>query len=228
MKFINLLIYSNLAMICMSSCSAPPWMSNIIFSDEKLEFKFLNTSSKPQSDGFLGSSDLFPEGSLEETQSEIIKQKITSSYNVTIPYPILASDLNHLLKGKLKNKGQAIIDVGKKYKICPLFLAAICCHESDNGTSTFAQKYNNVTGQMQLDKSSKKWTPVKFASVDACLVRTASNLKENYIKSGRVSISKIQAKYCPIITNKNNKDYNDPRGVNKYWTSGVTKWMSKI
>jgi hypothetical protein len=189
----------------------------------------INESKDESKDEFIGSDALFPKGLLNSPPLKVLKkQKISSSYDVRVICPVSANELNNLLQGKLKNKGEYIIELSKKYKICPLFLAAVCCHESNNGQSLFAQKYNNVAGQMHLDKSSGKWAPIKFSSVNECLDRTTANLKENYINRGIVTISKIQSKYCPIITNKKSKDYNDPRGVNKYWTSGIQKWMNKV
>ena len=225
MKLIKLLIYSNLALMGICSCSKPSFK----FNSSRPSFNL-----NPERDAIAYSADPIQETVLEDSRSSKAsvqitkKQKISSYYNVTKPSPVTAKDLNKILQGKLRNKGQDIIDVSKKYKICPLFLAAICCHESGNGSSIYAQKYNNVSGQMKRDKSSGKWGPLKFASVNECLNRTAFNLKENYIDDGRITISKIQAKYCPIITNKKSKDYNDSRGVNKHWNSGIQKWMTRI
>ena len=225
MKLIKLFIYSNLALMGICSCSKPSFK----FNSSRPSFNL-----NPERDAIAYSADPIQETVLEDSRSSKAsvqitkKQKISSYYNVTKPSPVTAKDLNKILQGKLRNKGQDIIDVSKKYKICPLFLAAICCHESGHGSSIYAQKYNNVSGQMKRDKSSGKWGPLKFASVNECLNRTAFNLKENYIDDGRITISKIQAKYCPIITNKKSKDYNDSRGVNKHWNSGIQKWMTRI
>ena len=229
MKLIKLFIYSNLALMGICSCSKPSFK----FNSSRPSFNL-----NPERDAIAYSADPIHDTALEESSSkapvgkesvQVTKQqKISSYYNVTKPFPVTAKGLNKILQGKLRNKGQDIIDISKKYKICPLFLAAICCHESGNGSSVYAQKYNNVSGQMRRDKSSGKWGPLKFASVNECLNRTAFNLKENYIEDGRVTISKIQTKYCPIITNKKSKDYNDSRGVNKHWNSGIQKWMTRI
>jgi len=227
MKLIKLFIYSNLALMELCSCSNP--LFKLRNFKANLERDAIAYSADPVSyPTVVVNNSFLKKSSSKKPVQASNKQKISSSYNVTKPYPITAKDLDKILQGKLRNKGQDIIDISKKYKICPLFLTAICCHESSNGSSVYAQKYNNVSGQMKRDKSSGKWGPLKFASVNECLNRTASNLKENYIDGGRVTISKIQAKYCPIITNKKSKDYNDSRGVNQYWDSGIQKWMTRI
>lgn len=223
MKLIKLFVYTNLALFGLCSCSGPL-------------FKFGNSKVNHERDAIAYSADPIQDEVLEPyikssgkaPVQAASKQKISSYYNVTKSYPLTVKLLNKTLKGKLLNKGQDIINISNKYKICPLFLAAVCCHESGNGESVYAKKYNNVSGQMYRNKSTGKWGPMKFSSVNECLNRTASNLKQNYIDEGKTSVSKIQAKYCPIITNKKSKDYNDPSGVNKHWSGGVQKWMNRI
>lgn len=227
MKLIKLFIYSNLTLIGLCSCSRPVFKLHSSKMNPRVDAIAYSTDSTPY-ETIITNNRFFKKSLNKESFEVLNKQKISSYYNVTKPYPITAKELDKTLQGKLRNKGQDIINISKKYKICPLFLAAICCHESGNGSSVYAKKYNNVSGQMKRDKSSGKWGPLKFAFVNECLNRTASNLKENYIDGGRVTISKIQAKYCPIITNKKSKDYNDSRGVNKYWESGIQKWMTRI
>jgi hypothetical protein len=227
MKLIKLFIYSNLALMGICSCSKPSFKFNSSRPSFNLnpERDAIAHSADPMQDEVLTS---YIRSSGKAPVQVASKQKISSYYNVTKPYPLTAKLLNKTLKGKLLNKGQDIINVSNKYKICPLFLAAVCCHETGNGESIYAKKYNNVSGQMYRNKLTGKWGPMKFSSVTECLTRTASNLKENYIDEGRTSISKIQAKYCPVITNKKSKDYNDPSGINKHWTTGVQKWMTRI
>ena len=49
-----------------------------------------------------------------------------------------------------------------------------------------------------------------------------SNLKNNYIDMGLDTIELIQPKYCPIGA------ANDPKGLNKYWVGGVTKYYNEL
>ena len=236
MKFASFLIYSNIAAICITSCSFPQirepmkvgksWLTEL---SADIKEKFQNKAEN--SDFNAPDASLFPEGSLTyfpPTAQKLKTQSISSKYDVRNPTFVTSAQLNKVLVGKLKGKGSSIIKIAKQYGICPLFLAALCCHESAAGTSKYAQDYNNVSGQLKYNKSTGKWSPIYFENVDSCITRTAKNLKENYINSGRISIGKIQQKFCPIITNRKSKDFNDPSGKNIYWTAGVLKWMNRI
>ena len=69
---------------------------------------------------------------------------------------------------------------------------------------------------------------MSFPSVEACLERTAKNLHDNYTTKGRTTVAQIQRKYCPIITDKRSADFNDPQSVNRFWVTGILKWVSRL
>lgn len=171
---------------------------------------------------------LFPDGMLRDYTSTQRHQTASPGYDVTLPATTTPKDLDKLLGGVLKGHGKTIIKTAKRYKLSPTFLAALCAHESANGTSAYARQCNNVSGQLTYSKSAKKWVPIPFPSVEACLERTAKNLHDNYTTQGRVTITQIQKKFCPIITDKTNKGFNDPKNVNRHWTSGLVRWLTRF
>ena len=98
--------------------------------------------------------------------------------------------LNQFLNGVLKGKGRAFYKAQNKYGINATFLIGIANHESGNGTSEVARKYNNVGGM----KSKKGY--IKYPSVEVCIDSIASNLKRNYIDKGLKTPVQISKKYC--------------------------------
>lgn len=140
-------------------------------------------------------------------------QKATDLYQGT------AKDLDKQLSGVLKGKGEKFIELQNKYGISAALLAAICNHESANGTSNAAKEKNNVAGIMS--KASNYSKLQTFDSVDDCLEAMAKNLKNNYINQGRITISQIYEKYCPIGAD------NDPTGLNTSWGSSVARLTDK-
>lgn len=130
-------------------------------------------------------------------------QKATDLYKGT------AEDLNKHLKGVLAGKGQKLLELQEKYGVSAAMMAAIANSESTYGTSPAARNKNNVAGIMSA--SSNYTELATFSSVDACLESLAKNLRNNYINQGRVTVSQIHEKYCPIGAN------NDPTNLNVNW-----------
>lgn len=162
-----------------------------------------------------------------KNKTQVKYKPITASYDVRQNSGVTAEQLNKLFKGVMKGKGAAVIKAGKENNIDPAFLAAIIYQEGGAASnSLYARKYNNVMGR--LYKKNGKWVPMSFVSVDDCISKTAKHLRVNYIDQGRTTVSNIQRKYCPVVTNKKSKDFNDSRGVNSHWKSGVISHMNKI
>ncbi len=130
-------------------------------------------------------------------------QKATDLYKGT------AEDLNKHLKGVLEGKGTKLLELQEKYGVSAAMMAAIANSESTYGTSPAAVEKNNVAGIMSASSNFTKLAT--FSSVDACLEALAKNLKKNYIDKGRVTVSQIHEKYCPIGAN------NDPTNLNVNW-----------
>ena len=114
--------------------------------------------------------------------------------------------LNQFLKGVLKGKGRAFYKAQNKYGINATFLIGIANHESGNGTSEFARKYNNVGGMIY------KKSPIKFKSVAESIDSIASNIKNNYVAKGMRTPAQIGKKYA-----------KDPK-----WPQKIVKHMKKI
>lgn len=127
-----------------------------------------------------------------------------------------------LLDGKLRGKGKAIVVIAKKYGLKPALLAAICVHESARGKSAMANSHNNVTGSLREVKGV--WGPRYYNSIEDCLEATARNLKLNYIDQGLTTLKGIQGKYCPVFASPKSKGFNDPKGLNVHWLTGVGKF----
>lgn len=174
------------------------------------------------------SAALFPDHILVNYKPATKGQAISESYDVRIKSGITAKQLDKVLAGKLKNKGLAFVNAGREYGIDPIFLAALCCHESANGSSRMAISHNNIAGQLKYSKAAKKWLPVSFKSVNESINYLAKSLSNNYLAEGKATIEQIQRKYCPIITDKKSKGFNDPTGINQHWISGIIKWMKRF
>lgn len=184
---------------------------------------------------FIGDADLFPQGLLKDYTPAKVKgvdrvaQKISPKYDIRKISSVTPQQLDAVYKGKLKGKGAATIKIAKKYGIDPLFIAALTIQEAGaQGSSVYAVKYNNVAGRLYRDKKSGKWLPIKFSSVEDCLDSTAKHLKLNYVGQNFYTVTAIKGKYCPDITNKKLKDFNDTKGVNGHWLPGILKHMEKI
>ncbi len=143
---------------------------------------------------------------------------VTQSYDVRQHSIINDNRLNVLLGGVLKGKGQKFIDEARKNDLCPIFFAAICMHESANGTSKFSREKNNVFG---IFKNGKYHT---FENVDECIEYTAKLLGKSKLYAGgkNFTIVGIQRVYCPVGA------ANDPKSLNKFWLQGVIDKMVKI
>lgn len=139
---------------------------------------------------------------------------VTENYDVRQHSVITAARLNMFLKGVLRDKGGLFIRVARDNNICPIVLAAIAMHESADGKSKFAYDRNNVFGIYLRGKYHY------FNSVEECVEYTGKLLGGKLYCGGRnYTVKKIQQIYCPVGAN------NDPRGINKYWLSGVLNKM---
>ena len=142
---------------------------------------------------------------------------ISSNYDVRQHSVITSGRLDMFLGGVLKNKGSLFIEVARKNNICPITFAAIAMHESANGNSKFARERNNVFGIYLKGKYHY------FDSVEECIEYSGKLLGGKLYCGGRnYTIKKIQQIYCPVGAN------NDPRGINKYWLSGVLNKMKTL
>jgi hypothetical protein len=140
---------------------------------------------------------------------------LDKSYSIHNHSVITAARLDMFLAGVLSNKGEVFIREARKNNLCPLFLSAIAMHESANGKSKFARQRNNVFGIYLKGKYHS------FNSVDECIAYSA-RLLAGRIYNKNPTIAGVQKIYCPVGAK------NDPKGVNKYWLSGVLGKMKML
>ena len=110
---------------------------------------------------------------------------------------------------KIKKAAQ---DYGVDWRLA----VAISMHETGNYTSKAFNELNNVGGNF------RNGSLMVFEDLDKGIDFFISNLKNNYIDMGLDTIELIQPKYCPIGA------ANDPKGLNKYWVGGVTKYYNEL
>lgn len=106
--------------------------------------------------------------------------------------------------------------VAQNYGVDWRLAVAISMHETGNYTSKAFNELNNVGGNF------RNGSLMVFEDLDKGIDFFISNLKNNYIDMGLDTIEKIQPKYCPIGA------ANDPKGLNKYWVGGVTKYYNEL
>lgn len=252
-KLIKSLVLTNLFVICLTNCSITPSNKEkkSLLADSELArpapklskarvvekqpgwlASLMETAKKQMKEWSAeeDSSPLFPDGFLKNYSPGKPKKvtKITSGYDVRGDSGVTAEKLDKVFKGKLKGKGKAVVEISRKYGIDPLFVAGLACHEANFGLSRYSFDANNVTGQLYKDKKTGKWKPIQFKSVEECLERTCQRMRDIYFKESRTTISSIGKKYCPQITNKKSKDFNDPRKLNRFWPGKIQEHMNKI
>jgi hypothetical protein len=136
----------------------------------------------------------------------------TSAENVAAP--------TNVFQSKLAGTEPIFVAAANKYGLAPGLLMAISMHETGRGTSEAVKNYNNPGGLM--DPKTDWQTLQKFPTIEAGIDAMAKNLKENYIDKGLTTIAQIQEKYAPIGSK------NDPKGLNKDWTAGVTAFRNQL
>ena len=212
--------------MCLVSCSTT-------FQPRPKTHSLQSAAVVPANPGWLGaltkkvenfhSADLFPRESLGYTppRQVVKKQVISANYDIRKDSGVTAAQLNSIFKGKMRGKGEVVIRIARKHGIDPLFVAGLIVQESGGGTSRYAYSHSNVAGQLKKTKSGK-YVPIQFKNVEECLERVCSRMQTVYIKEGRVVLSRVASKYCPVGAK------NDPRGLNSHWLPGIIRNMKKI
>lgn len=119
--------------------------------------------------------------------------------------------------GGLGQYSQAFYDAGRKHGVDPKLLMAIAMHETGKGTSVAFLGKNNAMGI-----SPNGGGPRAFSSVEESIDYAARLLKKHYLDKGLTTIAAIGRKYAPAGAG------NDPRGLNKHWVSGVSKYYKSF
>ena len=119
--------------------------------------------------------------------------------------------------GGLGQYSQAFYDAGRKYGVDPKLLMAIAMHETGKGTSAAFLRKNNAMGI-----SPNGGGPRTFSSVEESINYAARLLRKHYLDQGLTTIAAIGGKYAPAGAG------NDPRGLNKHWVNGVSKYYKSF
>lgn len=119
--------------------------------------------------------------------------------------------------GGLRQYSQAFYDAGRKYGVDPKLLMAIAMHETGKGTSAAFLRKNNAMGI-----SPNGGGPRTFSSVEESINYAARLLRKHYLDQGLTTIAAIGGKYAPAGAG------NDPRGLNKHWVNGVSKYYKSF
>lgn len=118
--------------------------------------------------------------------------------------------------GGLAAYRDVFMDAAARNGLDPKLLMAIAMHETGRGTSSAFRNKKNAMGV------SDAKGPRSFASVEDSIYFMARQLKKNYLDKGLRTVEQIGAKYAPIGAG------NDPRGLNKHWVEGVSRYMSEL
>lgn len=125
--------------------------------------------------------------------------------------------INKILDGRLKNKGDVIMDASKLYHVDVFRLTAIICQETGFGTDTRSSLYshNNVGGVFKGPRLKH------FRSVDESIYEVARILAD-YKDRGIETLTDIKKIYCPDGAS------NDPTGLNKHWLPNTLKIYNQL
>ena len=122
--------------------------------------------------------------------------------------------------GAFTGKGQSFITIAQEFQIDPVLMASIAFLETGSGTSNAVVGYNNPGGLMN---PATNWsTLLKFDTIEEGLRSMAKTMNRLIHKGGLTSISDLGSAYAPIGAD------NDPRGLNKHWVPGVTKFSTEF
>lgn len=125
---------------------------------------------------------------------------------------------NHLPE-PLKKLSGTFHEQANRYGLDPALLAAISMHETGQGTSKAFRDGNNAMGV------SNESGPVAFTEPGASISKMAkqiatSPLYAKYRQSG--DLADLASVYAPVGAK------NDPRGLNKDWHTGVSKFYKQL
>ncbi len=129
---------------------------------------------------------------------------------------ILANKVDDKILGGLAAYKSVFVDAATRNGLDPKLLMAIAMHETGRGTSSAFRNKKNAMGV------SDAKGPRTFSSVEASIYYMADQLRRNYVNNGLTTVEQIGAKYAPIGAG------NDPRGLNKHWVEGVSRYMNEL
>lgn len=130
-----------------------------------------------------------------------------------------SSLINKSLSGKLSGYGSVFVEAGKKYRVDPIFLAAVAMHETGNGNSKAIRYKKNAMGIYDgRARRTKEFKSIKDSIFEGARIIAG----KNYYEKGRYTVAQIQKVYCPVGAS------NDSGGLNRYWLTGVVDNIKEI
>ena len=204
------------------------YLGNDTYNEKNFVTKFLTSGNKPISLSPIERKVVALEDKLEEEKNYKLEQ---FELNVTLKKEIqrlreqisyednktntIIRVINNNLRGRLAHHGESFYIASKLYNVNPFLMAAICIHETANGTSKLINTHNNAGGLFDGQF-------IRYRTVEESIFDMARRLKRYYIDMGLTDIESIGRKYCPIGAD------NDPTGINVHWVPNVTRLYNNI
>ncbi|WP_316158580.1 MULTISPECIES: phage tail tape measure protein [unclassified Bradyrhizobium] len=116
----------------------------------------------------------------------------------------------------MAGKCDQVVAAAKANGISPALLAAIMAHETGQGRNLSG---NNPGGIM--DPATGMARKMQFGSLDAGISKTASTVAKNWQRAGG-DLGRMGKIYAPVGA------ASDPSGLNRYWSTGVGKFMGQM
>lgn len=130
---------------------------------------------------------------------------------------LTVEQMNNLLQNTgIKGLGKAFIEAEEKYEVNAVFLAALGCHESGNGTSRIYKDKKNMFGYKAYDSCPYECAET-FKDPSEGIEIVAKHLDNNYLKKGAkyfngFSVDAVHVRYA----------------TGKGWANGIQKWVEVI
>ena len=120
----------------------------------------------------------------------------------------------------LAGKYDQVVAAANANGVPPATMAAIIAHETGKGTSPMLKNKNNPAGLMEKGGASS--VGQSFATLDEGIAKAGQSIGRNYQRGGG-TIAGMQQSYAPTVNAT-----NDPKGLNKSWTGGVSKYEQQL
>jgi mannosyl-glycoprotein endo-beta-N-acetylglucosaminidase len=149
------------------------------------------------------------------------------------PSKVTASQIDNYINSNLSGrtsvlagKGQAFMNVGNKYGINALYLAAHAIHESGFGTSNISLGKNNLFGFGAYDATPFVGA-VRFASIEQNMDYIAQEMKATYLNPINWKYKGFHLGFSTRTVSDNTRMDVKSEGMNYFYASDV-KWGQKI
>jgi hypothetical protein len=119
----------------------------------------------------------------------------------------------------MQGKYDKVVEAAKTNNVPPSVMAGIIAHETGKGTSAMLRNRNNPAGLM--DPSTGMSKGQSFGTLDEGIAAAGRTIGKNYARGGG-SIGGMAGIYAPVGA------ANDPGGLNRSWTSGVSKYSQQL